>query len=52
MTTWNIFIAVAGALVTRDIVARIIGEISYYLHRKKHGSLVDYFESLETAEEK
>jgi hypothetical protein len=41
MTTWNVFIAVAGALVVRDVIARIINEVSYYLHVKKHGSILD-----------
>jgi hypothetical protein len=41
MTTWNVFIAVGGALVVRDIIARIIGEISYRIHVNKHGSIFD-----------
>ena len=41
MTTWNIFVAVGGALVARDIIARIIGEIGYRIHVKKHGSILD-----------
>jgi hypothetical protein len=41
MTTWNVFIAVASALVVRDVIARIISEVSYYLHVKKHGSILD-----------
>ena len=41
MTTWNVFIAVASALVVRDVIARIISEVSYYFHVKKHGSILD-----------
>ena len=41
MTTWNVFIAVAGALVVRDIIARIIGEIGYRIHVRQHGSILD-----------
>ena len=41
MTTWNIFVAVAGALVVRDIIARIISEVSYRIHVNKHGSILD-----------
>ena len=43
MTTQDIFVAVAGALIVRDIVARIIGEIGYRIHVKKHGSIFDRF---------
>ena len=41
MTTWNIFLALTSALIVRDVIARIIGEISYRVHVNKHGSILD-----------
>lgn len=42
MTTWNIFLALTSALIVRDIVARIIDEISYRTHVKRHGSMLNH----------
>ena len=41
MTIWNLFLAVTLALVVNDIIKRIISEVSWYFHKKKHGSIID-----------
>jgi len=41
MTILDMFLAVAAALVLQDIISRIISEISYHIHIKKHNSILD-----------
>lgn len=41
MTILDMFLAVAAALVLQDIISRIISEIFYRIHVKKHGSILD-----------
>lgn len=38
------FLAVSAALLINSGVTRAIGEISWYLHKRKHGSFLDSIE--------
>ena len=35
------FLAVSAALLINSAVTRAIGEISWHLHKRKHGSILD-----------
>lgn len=35
------FLAVSAALLVNSLVTRAIGELSWHLHKRKHGSIID-----------
>ena len=41
MTILDMFLAVSAALLINSGVTRAIGEISWHLHKRKHGSILD-----------
>ena len=41
MTILDMFLAVSAALLINSGVTRAFGEISWYLHKRKHGSFLD-----------
>jgi hypothetical protein len=41
MTMWNLFWTITAALVIKDTIFRIIEDVSWYFHKKKHGSILD-----------
>jgi hypothetical protein len=44
MTTWHLFAAVLSALLVNEAVQKIIAEVSWRIHEKKHGSIWDRLE--------
>jgi hypothetical protein len=50
MTTGDLFIALLGALVIKDIIIRALDDLSWRLHKKKHGSLIDLLGKAEDVE--
>jgi len=44
MTIVDMFLAVSAALLINSGVTRAVGEISWYLHKRKHGSFLDSIE--------
>jgi len=41
MTILDMFFAVSAALLINSLVTRTISEISWHLHKRKHGSILD-----------
>ena len=41
MTIVDMFLAVSAALLINSAVTRTISEISWHLHKRKHGSILD-----------
>ena len=41
MTAGDLFIALLGALVIKDIIIRGIDDLSWRLHKKRHSSILD-----------
>lgn len=51
MTTLNLFAAVLSALLVNNAIEKIIAEVSWRIHKKKHGSLFDKLELLDKIED-
>ena len=51
MTTGHLFAAVLSALLVNEAVQKIIAEVSWRIHKKKHGSLWDKLEEYSKPEE-
>jgi hypothetical protein len=50
MTAGDLFIALLGALVIKDIIIRALDDLSWRLHKKKHGSLIKLLGKAEDVE--
>jgi hypothetical protein len=50
MTAGDLFIALLGALVIKDIIIRALDDLSWRLHKKKHGSLIELLGKAEDVE--
>jgi hypothetical protein len=50
MTAGDLFIALLGAFVIKDIIIRVFDDLSWRIHKKRHGSLIDLIGKAEDVE--